>query len=181
MRRTELAHGIDNPAGRLPRIHRPRASARRIRLTRRGRRVVVAALAALGVVLAVLAVRALSSPADWDTVAGTMSRTIGPRAVVLDGSASGLAGHLKDAKPMPKGGAAVREIDLVSVGASGLPTYARGKDPLPLPTPGFDPVARSEAGGAEVVRYRVAEGAERITPAALAGEMPGGATVLLVP
>jgi hypothetical protein len=179
MRRTELAHGIGHAAGRLPRQHRTGSGRAPIRLTRRGR---IAALVLLALLagLAVLVVRTVSSPADWNAVAGTMSRTIGPRAVVLDASADGLAGHLTGAKPMPKGGAAVTEIDLISVGAAGLPTYARGKDPLPLPTAGFDPVERADAGGAQVVRYR-AEGPQRVTPAALKGEMPRDARILLVP
>jgi len=176
MRRTELAHA----AGRLPRHHRSGAGHTPIRLTRRGRLAVLVLLAAGMLVLAALAVRALSSPADWNAVAGTMSRTIGPRAVVLDGSADDLAGHLQGAKPMPKGGAAVTEIDLISVGESGLPTYARGKDPLPLPAAGFDPVERADTGGAQVVRYR-APGAQRITLGTLENEMPRDATVLLVP
>jgi hypothetical protein len=179
MRRTELAHGIGRTAGRLPRGHRHEAERAPIRLTRRGRFVLLGLLAAAAVVLIALAFKALSGP-DWNAVAGTMARTMGPRAVVLDGSADGLAGHLKGAKPMPKGGAAVMEVDLVSVRASGLPTYARGANPLPLPTAGFDPVERAEQGGAQVVRYR-APGGQRVTPATLKGEMPGDATVLFVP
>jgi hypothetical protein len=175
MRRTELAH----VAARVPRHHRSTAGHAPIKLTRRGRFVLLGLLAAAAVVLTALAFKALSGP-DWNAVAGTMARTIGPRAVVLDGSADGLAGHLEGAKPMPKGGAAVMEVDLISVGAGGLPTYARGAHPLPLPTAGFDPVERAERGGAQVVRYR-APGGQRVTPAALKGEMPGDATVLLVP
>lgn len=112
---------------------------------------------------------------DWRSVAGALGPPPPGGRIVAMGPIDGevtLGYYLPRLRPLPAGGAPVRELALVAVRAPGTgPDAAAARRPPPAPAPGFA-FSRAEAGpGHLVLRYR-ARRAVSISPGDLDEAVP---------